>query len=118
MTNAIFQYDGARGKLIPSVDISAPRAKAAETARPQHNNEVSNVTPVGAARLIAMAAQFIEGPRRDISYAERHMDTCRAQDWLLEAGDWITCAEGAFLEGNYEQAVAYAEAARSLAGTA
>jgi hypothetical protein len=76
------------------------------------------VTAQGAARVIGMAAQFMEVPRGDLAFANGKMDTKRAAKWIEEAGGLLEKAEDEFVSLRYGQAVAYAEAARALAGTA
>jgi hypothetical protein len=56
-------------------------------------------------------------PRDDVAFADGKMDTGKAQKWIKEADDLLSSAEVAFASGHYGQALAYAEAARTLAGT-
>ena len=71
-----------------------------------------------AEQVIINTERLMALPIEDLSFADGKIDTRRAQDWLDKAAGLLTVSRDVFARGSYGQAVAYAEAARTLADMA
>jgi hypothetical protein len=75
-------------------------------------------TADGATNAISQAEQTLTLAKDDLTYAGGKMDTGSVQGWLTAADGLLAKAKEAQTNAQYGPAVAYAQAARSLAQTA